>query len=399
MWKEFSSRGNQAISDFKARINNTKQASDQYESSEYLMGQIKQSVNSDKEFQKIIYDAGQEVLSRGIGPTAGYGSAFVDKLFNPNLYTAEQYKKAGLKKAGLYENLTFDQVAKLKGYKNFQDAVQKGYDFRGATFSINTGGFGSTIMTAQEYYNKMLNKHYNEKTTANEMSYRYVNNKTLDKELSKYFLGVEDLKAFKPAYAKDWSSIAGFTEDDTDQKLNITENRSPKLVLHGNQLLLEVPFTYTRDGVKKETSVVVKPKAGMNVQNERILKDALFATQNRASEAERETNDMIQISRFNNKFPGNNLSPQTVKAVSTVKNGAPVQIYSVPFEDRSKLQVEKVHTGGTNPVLKIAVIDINTGKKTGYLPNPETGKTWYVNADDDQASYAAKAMMMRALGE
>jgi hypothetical protein len=71
----------------------------------------------------------------------------------------------------------------------------------------------------------------------------------------------------------------------------------------------------------------------------------------------------------------------------------------VPFDGRTKLQVEKVHSGGTNPVLKIAVVDVNTGKKTGYINNPETNRPWYVNAESNEAAYAAKAMMMRVLGE
>jgi hypothetical protein len=399
--RTFFTKGNQAIADFKKELENTRGAEVQYEESETMMQNIRKSVESNKDFQKEIYDIGQKSFTSSVvlSSKGGFSDEQLEKqrqLFLPKSYSADQYKKAGIKQPGMISGyLTFNQVAKLNGYKSFSDAVNKGFNFKGAYLEV----VGGKPVNAKNYYDLKTAEFYGKKQEKSDMGFRYVNNKDLDKQLSKWFLSADELKSYKPAFAKNWNSVDGFTENDTDLKLNITENRSPKLIVIGNKVLYELPISYKRDGVAKDGTIQVEPKEGMGVRHEQILTDARLATRNRETEATRETDDMLQVARFNNKFRDNILTPQNVKAVNATKGGAAMQIYSVPFDGRTKLQVEKVHSGGTNPVLKIAVVDVNTGKKTGYINNPETNRPWYVNAESNEAAYAAKAMMMRVLGE
>lgn len=399
LFKNFSKPGNRDITDFKAELDKSRELSEQYENSQKLIENIEKSVSSEKEFQKTMYEAGQEsAVVGGFNLPGSKVNTSAITLFNPSNYTAEDYRKAGMQNPG-GGNLTFNQVAKLKGYKSFMDAVQKGYNFGGANLAIRLeGDIGQSMLTARQYYDKLIAKGYYKSTAGNEMGFRYVNNKNLDKQLSKHFLSVEDLKTFKPANASNWNQVPGFRPGDSDVKLNISENRAPKLVIRGNQLLYEVGITYKDDeGNKKEGTVELDAKEGMGIRHEAILKDLDIVSSARDNPADTQTNDMIKVARFNNKFKSNPLSNSLVRSVNVTNGGTPKEISSIPYGTKSRLQVEKVWAGGTNPVLKVAVVDENTGKKA-YL-NGDSGKPWYINANSNGAADAAKAFMMRALGE
>jgi hypothetical protein len=394
LFKNLSKPGNREVTDFKAELDKSREISEQYDNSEKLLNSIEESVSSTKEFQKDLYEAGTTVFTpMGVSPN-------IEKKFIGATYSDADFKKAGINRSNRRSYLTFEEVAKLSGYKSFGDAIKKGFNFYGVSMESPEGGFlgAGKAITPKEYYNTLISSGHYKSTTANEMGFRYVNNKNLDKQMSKYFLSVEDLKTFQPAYANNWNQVPGFRPDDSDVKLNITENRAPKLVVQGNQLLYEVPITYKDDsGAKKEGTVKLKTKQGMGVRQDAILKDLDIASSARETTADIQTNDMIKVARFNNKFKDNPLSNSLVKSVNVTNGGTPKEISSIPYGTKSRLQVEKVWAGGTNPVLKVAIVDENTGKKA-YL-NGESGKPWYVNANSNGAADAAKAIMMRALGE
>ena len=402
IWRTFSKPGNQAIADFKREVEDSRPTAMRYEEAQTLVEGITKSVTADKDFQKIMYEAGQKNLSLPSGAGAGYQDPFQTKLFNPNSYSDEQYKKAGVKKPGALAGmgtLTFNDVAKLKGYKSFQDALSKGYDFAGAPMALKTSGLWASNISPMQYYNQKISEFAGKQGNKAEMGYRYINNKNVDRQLSKFFLSAEELKSYKPAYGKDWSTVPGFREGDTDFKLNVSTNRAPKLYIHGNKLLYEVPITYKQDGVPKDGTVLVEPKEGMQARHSKMLTEARASVSARENEADKETYDMLNVAQFNNIYKDNNLNNQTIRGVQAVKNGAPVKLYSIPFDAKTNLQVEKVNTGGTNPVLKIAQIDVNTGKRIGYLNNPETNKPWYIDADSNEAAAAVKSTLIRTTGQ
>ena len=73
-------------------------------------------------------------------------------------------------------------------------------------------------------------------------------------------------------------------------------------------------------------------------------------------------------------------------------------MYKVPYDNNSVIEVRKIQNeSGTDPILKVAIVDKNTGKITGFVKNPDTGKDWYKNAESNGASDAAKGFMMEIL--
>jgi hypothetical protein len=436
LWGSLTKNGNQGISDFAAHIKSSEEDFATYNQANALATSIKKNVQGTEEYKTFISNLENYTpTEHDLGTLEGAAKTSVTKeqkqLFNPKSYSMEQLKKIGFVPTGTVGSITdwlgatnrkflsLNDIAKLRGYKNVQDAVDKGYNFAGfdlGAIAQESGKTGSTSIwwgtdnysgkTVSEILSTKQNAVYQKNNSKNEMSYNFINDKNLDKEMSKYFLGVSDLSSYQPAYSKDWNNVPGFTEDGKlapGTVLNISENRSPKIKVHGNTLLYEVPIKYDSDGngsADSETTVVIKPKAGMNIKNDDLLYK-LDAASGGNTALEKQTNNMIKAARFDSKFQGNNLSPQLIQSVETTplnKGGKPIELYSIPYSSNTRLEVVKIQgEAGTNPVIKIAVVDANSGKKLQYVPNIETGKDWYENADSNEAASSAKSYIMQIL--
>lgn len=423
IWSNMTKKGNQAISEYQQNLDASREDFDRYSNSTNLLANISKTTKSTGEYKTFVSNLG-DYSPKNYDFTEKDTKAI--KLFDPNSYTAEQLKKIGLTRTGIggiisesfgvtdRKFLTLGQVAKLRGYKSVEDAVDKGFDFAGfnlGPIAQQSGKEGSSNLwwgtnnysgkTVSEILQTKQSEIYHSGNTKNEMSYRYINDKNIDKQLSKFFLASSDLTSYQPAYHKSWDSVPGFTEDgklEPSTRLNITENRAPKIVVHGNNLLYEVPITYLKDGKVTEGTVTVKPKAGMNIRHEELL-DNLDANSQSGTPADMQTNTMIKAAKFDVRFAGNNLSPQLIQSVEIPQGGRPVELYNVPLDNNSDLVVEKVfNNGATKPILKIKYMDRNSGKTLGYMKDPNTGKPFYAYADDNQSSTEIKSLMMQALG-
>lgn len=428
IWSSLTKNGNQGIADFKASMEATEEDANQYINSKKLLNATEKSVEETQEYKQIFGTIANTPLSltsrEQLETNRSKGDASADKtlkMFDANSYSPEQLKKVGYEGESSYGQqrgnttnrdnyaaLTPRQVALLKGYKSTQDALNKGFNFGGVNFEIYgdlPGGVRfdkkGTIKELQTVAKQQL---YNQGLAANEMSYRFINDKNLDKQMSKFFLGSGDLTSYVPAYSKNWNNVPGFTEEGAlapGTKLNINENRAPKIVMHGNQMLYEVPIIYKKDGVSTEATVTIKPKKGMNVRHDKLLKDLDWASGGglATEAADKQTNTMIKAMRFDNKFQNNNLSPQLIESIDVGKGQSPVELFSAPFSGTTKLVVYKANTNGTDPSLKVAQVDKNSGKVLGYLNNPNTGKPFYTHADDPEAYVEVKNLIMQALGD
>jgi hypothetical protein len=428
IWSSLTKNGNQGLADFKAKIEATEEDANQYINSTKLLKATEKSVEGTPEYKAVFSTIANTPISLTsreqleVNRSKGDASAAKTlKMFDANSYSPEALKKIGFKgetsfgqqrgnptNRDNYSALTPRQVALLNGYKSTQDALNKGFNFGGVNFEVFgelPGGVKfekkGTIKELQTAAKQQL---YNKGLAANEMSYRFINDKNLDKQMSKFFLSSGDLTSYVPAYSKSWQNVPGFTEDGglaPGTKLNITENRSPKIVMHGNQMLYEVPIVYQKEGVSTEGTVVIKPKKGMNIRHDALLKDLDYASGAGFAEnpADQQTNTMIKAMRFDNKFQGNNLSPQLIASVDVGKGQSPVELFSAPFSNTTKLVVYKTNTNGTDPSLKVAQVDKNSGKVLGFLNNPETGKPFYTHSDDPEAYIEVKNLIMKALGD
>jgi hypothetical protein len=438
IWKSMTTAdpegNNQTITEYAGYLDSSRETFAVYNNSNALLQNVKKEVRNTKEYSEFINTLGDYTPTGFDMGAAGESSKPMTaelkmqrRLFDPDSYTDAQLKKigfeqqSGLSYAGYVlgvtdkKYLSLNDVAKLRGYKNVQDAVDKGYDFAGfklGPINKESGEEGSTSIWwgTDNYSNKTVAQilgsateaAYKNTTTKNEINYRVMGSKQIDKEMSKYFMGASDLTSFAPAYYPNWKSVAGFDEDGRlapGTVLNITENKTPKLIIHGNSLFYEVPIKYNLDGKMTEGSVVIKPKLGMNVKNDDLLY-MLDAASSGDTALDKQTNPMIKAARFDSKFQGNTLSPQLIQSVAVTPladGGKRVELYSVPFDANTRLEVVKVQgKAGNNPVLKVAQVD-NSGKFLGYLENPETGKDWYKNAESNEAAPAAKELIMKAL--
>jgi len=405
IWSGLTKNGNQGISDYKSYLESSRNDNEQYVSATSTYRMINEGTVKSADYKKAIGEFANTPMdkliaelpppSRGMSATqaAQYDAQVTARRKQLWLFRKDKYTDAELKKIGLTKDrgyLTLEQVAKLQGYKSFDDAIDKGYDF---------GGIDTKEGFVDAHTQNVRKKVYELSLDRNEMNYRYVGNKQLDKEMSRYFLAAGDLTSYMPAYAKDWSTVPGFTEEGKlapGTKLNISENRAPKLVVHGNQLLYEVPMVRVEDGKPIEYTVIMKPKEGMNVRHSTLLQQ-LDLSSSGESELDKQTNSMIKAARFDLAFPSNSVSPQYVQSISVTEGGTAAKVYSIPVDNGASLQiVKRWRDGAAFPVLMIAKVN-NDGTST-YVNNPETGKPWYINADANEASYAAKNVIMQMMG-
>ena len=412
IWGSLSKNNNQGIADYQSFLESSASDNEQYVNVKGVYQNINENVIKNGDYQhslgmmanmpinELMQYTPNDWANQTASGAGGMGFLTPEKkaeikkqlwLYDKRNYSEEQLKKAGIPKSG--ENyLTLAQLAKIKGYKNIDEAITSGYDFGG--INVESG------RSITQEVNHLRQKVYNSSTERTEMGYRYVGNQKLDNEMSKYFLSSGELTSYVPAYSKDWSNQPGFTAEGKmapGTKLNISANRAPKLIFHGNQLLYEVPIIIIDEetGKPKETTVKLRPKAGMNVHHDQILR-ALDEASSGGTEQDMQTNSMVKAGRFDLAFQGNPLSPQYVQSPTVTKGGTGVNLYTIPVDNGAKIQVEKRwREGGSYPVLMIK--QINNDGTSSYVPNPSTGKDWYINADANEASYAVKNVIMQML--
>lgn len=345
-------------------------------------------------------------------------------LFDKDHYTDEQYKKAGVTKpkgggfSTVDENtLTFNQVAKLKGYKNTADALNKGFTFQNAPIigEYGTGNIkiGQDItakegskLTINSYEKELKQKLLDKGLVKNEMSYRYVGDKNADKQIMNYFLQENDLSNFQPAYSENQKGQPGFDEEGKllpSTTFDFTDKTTPKMIKHGNSLFLEVPIKYkNEDGVVVQGTTIVKPKKGYELSFERLLNkiDQTSSDFNKGESADpldRQTNDMVKVAKFDQRYKSN-FSNSLVKAVNVGEElGSQEIVTAIPFDANNpnmanvNIEVVKVSTGDGGYTMKVR---LNNGVSTKYLDNPETGQPFYSSNADAVKAFIAKQVQL-----
>lgn len=420
LWTDMTKEGNLGITQFEQQIQKSEGAFIKYNTAENLLGEIKESGKKTKEYEDVVKNLSEHYLSAPIVESLQRKAANGDKkaqkgynMFNATSYSAENLKKAGIKNieslpktsvnGNWHYTLSVGQVAKLHGYDSTQEAINKGFNFGNVSISPNIGAGvketkGITLkegVSVQDLLGDVTQQLYNKGLSKQEMSYRITGSKEVDKVLGGTFLGATDLLNFNPAYPENWAGQPGFSEDGKSlaEGTKLNPNKSPKLAMHGNRVLFEVPII-TKGGIT--TTITVEPKAGMSLFNEKLLKPLEIATRS-GGEYNKQVNDMLKVALFNNKFKDNTLSTQLVKSI-TPDDGQSVSLYKVPFDGNTVLEVRKIQgKDGTDPILKVASVDKNTGKINGFVADPNTGKDWYKNAESNGASDAAKGVMMGIL--
>ena len=299
---------------------------------------IQKNVQENQEFKKFASEIG------GSSPRNSYDSSFgvsrkdpkfkeAVNLFNAKTYTPEQLKKAGvdiskLKYAGsidpndknktiTFPILSFDQVAKLKNYKNAVDAANKGFDFAGATVldvydwedgKYQKGSTGKQI-SLKNVIDRSVDHVANKSNIVQEMSYDLVDVPKVGLSLQRAFPTINDVIQSLSAEGQGgfFKGQPGFDDKGNPlpgTNLDYSESKKPNLRFHGSQTYLRFPIKL-EDGSK--TSVVVIARKGMEPKLEETFLNVINASQG-DSKLETTNRKTMYNNLFELRYPGNNIT-------------------------------------------------------------------------------------------
>jgi hypothetical protein len=246
--------------------------------------------------------------------------AKIARLFDANSYSDEVLEKAGIKggkksvqdhlQSGIkYKPLTFDQVAKIKGYKNYGDAVLKGYNF--GNVDINTSlalgeegtkqtMFSGITGTSQQVATQFLDYIGKKNTSSQTMAFELLNSAPTTNTLKNKFESMEKVLAYAGANAL--TGKAGFDENGNPEEgttINITNLKVPKLVKLGTTNMYSIPYKY-KGG---EGTLYVPPAVGdkefIAGEWNRVRSTAATGSEPR----DKETFKSASIGLFDTKYP------------------------------------------------------------------------------------------------
>lgn len=217
--------------------------------------------------------------------------ATLGKLFDANSYTDEQLKKAGIKRQDIpvnatynvqYRPLTMNQVAKLKGYKNYADAVLNDYDFGGlpmkTSIEIGEKGLENTYFTKglsgtpQQITTQFMVHAGRKGLKSEEMAYELLNDPKNQKTLSEHFMTIDNVIRGSAIGSKGFAGLPGFDDEgnpEPETQVLRGEGITPKIVVHNGQISLAVPYKH-KDGTG---TLTVEPQPGSEGLVSRIIRD------------------------------------------------------------------------------------------------------------------------------
>lgn len=278
--------------------------------------------------------------------------------------------------------MSYDALAKGKGYKNLADAVAKGELFE--EDAILHGQILKLFASTSASKSAVVTK------------YEYVGNPKVDATVGALFTSTDDLLRLDPVDYTDWSKVPGFREGDKDVKLNLGGNAKARLGKVGQEVVLITPITFKdSEGNTYETDVTVKPPPGFNLESLRLF-NAIDVVSDTDDPADIQINETAKSAKFNILNGETALADNIIQGTTVLQGGTPVTMFSTTFGDGVQIVVDKTFTTGTAyPKLKVGLVESSTGKKT-YI-NDESGKEWSINANSVGAGEAAKVLIMKML--
>lgn len=330
--------------------------------------------------------------------------------------------------------LTFDEVAKLAGYKDTKDAVAKGYDwssvngkkvkeaefkkspiFKFTEEEQNKGkgglGFGESVTAKDlfERHKQFVVEEDPEKYLKESQIFSYVGNPKIEKRMEDIFGGTNDvLSLMTPVFGESWDDIPGF-EGSTDPsgenkkgvataKLNSGGNFTPSMI--GDKLIFKVDYTYEdENGEDIDASVYTDFSPNMETNAlERQITDAIIEGADN-SEMGDLVRDAAYKMRFDERYPSNSLNNIYVDALS-LPDGGSVILDKIPVAGSGKsgvymsTVVEKDNEGN-----KVIRIKSGGAGKTGYLINANTNKKLEFETAGQAKTYLSQAFLGAAKGK
>jgi hypothetical protein len=269
--------------------------------------------------------------------------------------------------------------------KNLQEALDKGINLSNVKIVNNTWGgavnlkdYPSIISAIQPKKQEIIDKHLQ----GENMSFRYVGDKKVDKALNAEFLTAKDLSSFVPSTTLDWSKVKGFDEDGKmlpGTSLMLTDKQAVKIVKKGNRMLLEIPYKFNNeDDGKGETSVLVDFKKGTEEKQQTLINHITWLTsQSKDTDPyANETYNTAKAMQFD-VLTGSNLNENAVKIIDVEEGESSIVKTVSTGKSGVNLQIVKEGVKGRPPVLAVKVVG---GGTNAYLT--KNGKKFTANVED-----------------
>jgi hypothetical protein len=403
LFKAWNAPDGRGRKQFAQTLESARNGEEEYNSAKENLNTLRKNIRKNDNWKSAMSQL--ENLNAHINPASSYDVK--DKARakeQANLFNGLNYNKEALKKAGIkipegrsFYQLTFGQVAKLKGYKNVEDALEKGYDFGGVGITKPSNAPGAVLASDVKSYVSFLENKVAPQLPTNEMTYNLLNTPQITKDLSQMVTTAGELMQHQPAYKGSWNNVPGFTEDgrlEEGTKLMTDAVHKPVLHIGGdNKLYYKYYYEYVdKEGVKQIGSAIVKPKAGMDVKNIQLLDDALYtANTGRQTEVNKNARDMLLVNKFDLVYP-NSLNQSTFDGI-IVKEGQKKNLGSIPLpgQNQSLIFKKERSAGSMKPVVKLYVKDGNTGNEKVW--KQDDGKIFVASDITEAKRYAASLLV------
>lgn len=393
IFKLFSDPSKVGVKQFKSTLEGVSKQEQAYNSAAENLQVLRENVRGTEEYKTTISNLGNSQL--GLLDKDDPNSKKVYNLFNAQSYSPEALKKVGITKQNVQaQSLTFDQVAKLQGYANTYDAINKGYKFGNAP--ITSGAIGNVLLgnNITQYVNSLENK-ISGNFDANVRGKNILDTPEISADLSAMVTNLGELMQHVPANKTSWTNMPGFNEEGRPlpgTKLVAGKGTPPVMQTLGNNVNYKYYYEYIKEGEDKPTvvSVAVKPKIGTDKKHIELLNTALASVEG-DDDLSRSTKATLLEAKFNSLNP-NSMSMTTFDALPVGKNQK-VDFESIPGEYPGqkivftkewsnsymkpiiKIYVEQEGEGGRKPINSDGTI--GNGGKGFTAESPAEAKRFY----------------------
>ena len=394
VFKDLTSPNSSAMRELDNSLTGGKKYYDNYVLAKNNLNLITEATGDDKEFKLFAAQTGTkspalsdsganyEAINYALAKEKGsYKNTMSDKekwfaklghMFDANSYSKEELSKAGINinkikehviGQGDYKPLTLDQVAKLKGYKNYGDAILKGYDFNGLSmktyFSLSDGKLvqnsfsGSAIGgTSQDIANQFLHHTGNKGLQTQEMAHNLINDKQSQAELSQVF-GTMD-KALAYAGPKTFANMPGFDEQGNPvagSKIDYSKNRVPLITTIKGDSFIQIPYTYDAKefGGSGQGTLTMPVKSGNQDYIYSVYDRVDKKTRNSDDPLKKQTNATIKVAKFNQTY-GNDFNDVKANSYEVSAKQPEVELTTITIPDENgrglNVKLVKRHPGG-----------------------------------------------------
>jgi len=262
--------GSPALTELRQAVDNGREAYANYTTAKNNVALVEEATFKDKDYltasstienRVAMIPNTQTVIGSG---SAGFGAGSFAS--NPKdiphpMFVASKYSKEQLKAKGISsskERLTFNDVAKLNGYKDYNDAVKKGYNFDGVKTSVVVNG-KTYIGTAQDIKNKFVQEVGQKGLSTQKMAYELINTPKTSGELAQMFSTTEGLAqrinaktelANKPGFDEKGNPLGG-------TRVVTEKGRAPRIVIHGEDTYYSISYNYIGENGKTQSKQVL----------------------------------------------------------------------------------------------------------------------------------------------